>query len=361
MPSFEEFVAEIRPLWDTRWLSNRGALHRRLESELGTRFQTSNIALFSNGHLALEAIIEAFELTGEVITTPFTFASTSHALVRKGLTPVFADIREEDFTLDPASIEALITPRTTAILPVHVYGNLCDVDEIQRIADQHGLKVIYDAAHSFGVTRNGRSSAMFGDASMFSFHATKVFHTIEGGAAVVKDPQLVERLYELQNFGITGPESISTVGGNAKLNELAAAMGLCNLRMLDDEIARRKTAYDTYRDRLDGVAGLYIPSIGEGVVHNYPYLPVQINPKRFGANRDEVFAALAVNGVGARKYFAPLVSEFDAYEGRFDPADTPIALRISREILALPLYANLSVEDVNYICDALLAAGVRQQ
>ena len=355
MPDFSEFVATIEPLWQSCWLSNRGPLHDELRTELGDRFENHNVALFSNGHLALEAIIDAFELTGEVITTPFTFASTSHALVRKGITPVFADIRESDFTLDPSSIERLITPRTSAILPVHVYGNICDVDEIQRIADKHGLKVIYDAAHAFDVVTDGRSAASLGDASMFSFHATKVFHTIEGGAAFVKDPELVERLYQLQNFGITGPDSVESVGGNAKLNEFAAAMGLCNLRSLNDEIGRRKQVYETYVQRLGEVDGLYIPSIADNVSHNYSYLPLRVQAAQFGADRDTVFSALASAGVGARKYFAPLVSEFDAYQGQFDPAETPIALQVSREILALPLYADLSVDDVHYVCDAILA------
>lgn len=359
MPDFDEYVEMIRPLWESRWLTNYGSLHNTLAIELCESFGAEDVALFANGHLALEAIIDAMGLHGEVITTPYTFASTSHALVRKGITPVFADIRADDYTLDASLIEALITPRTTAILPVHVYGNICDAAEIQRIADKHGLKVIYDAAHAFGVTVNGENSANFGDSSMFSFHATKVFHTIEGGAAFVKDPELARKLRLLQNFGIDGPESVVSVGGNAKLNEFAAAMGLCNLRVLEDEVARRKAADGVYRSRLIGVPGLYIPEIREGVVHNYSYMPVRIDPERFGADRDEVMLRLSAAEIGARRYFAPLVSEYEAYAGRFDPEATPVALQVSREILALPLYADLTVAEVNVICDEVLAAGGR--
>ena len=238
IPEFEEYCNEIRSIWDSHWLTNMGEKHQRLEAELKEYLGVQNVALLTNGHLALENIIEAMGLKGEIITTPFTFASTTHAITRIGCTPVFCDINPDDYTIDVTKIESLITDKTVAIMPVHVYGNLCDVDAIDRIAKAHGLHVFYDAAHAFGVRRGGVSSAAFGDVSMFSFHATKVFHTIEGGALCYSDGALEQRLKDLKNFGIHGPESVPFVGGNAKMNEFCAAMGLCNLRHLDAEIAK---------------------------------------------------------------------------------------------------------------------------
>ena len=227
MPPFEEYCEEISSLWQSHWLTNMGVEHEKLEAALKEKLGVANLALFTNGHNALECVLEAMELPvhGEVITTPFTFASTTHAIVRKGLTPVFADIRPSDLTLDPESVERLVTARTCAIVPVHVYGNLCDVDAIQEVADRHGLKVIYDAAHAFGVEREDVSAAAFGDAAMFSFHATKVFNTIEGGCVCFRDPALYDALNRWKNFGIAGPEDVVHVGGNAKMNEFCAAMG----------------------------------------------------------------------------------------------------------------------------------------
>ena len=242
IPEFEEYCNEIRSIWDSHWLTNMGEKHQRLEAELKEYLGVQNVALLTNGHLALENIIEAMELKGEIITTPFTFASTTHAIVRCGCTPVFCDIDPTDYTIDAGKLESLITDKTVAIMPVHVYGNLCNVEEIDRIAKKHGLKVIYDAAHAFGVTKNGISSACFGDAAMFSFHATKVFNTIEGGALCFKDEALAQRIRDLKNFGIQGPEDVEYIGGNAKMNEFCAAMGLCNLRHLDGWIAERKLA-----------------------------------------------------------------------------------------------------------------------
>lgn len=356
MPSLDEFVAEIAPLWDSRWLTNRGAKHRELEAALNDYLDVERTVLFANGHLALEALIDAFELTGEVITTPFTFASTTHALVRRGLTPVFADIDPDDYTLDPASIESMITESTSAIMPVHVYGSLCDVDAIQRIADEHGLKVIYDAAHAFGVTRDGVGVGSFGDASMFSFHATKVFHTIEGGGATMKDPEIATRLRALQNFGIAGPDSVPHVGGNAKMNEFAAAMGLCNLRHIDEEIAARARVTERYRERLGGLDGIHLVAPQQNTVPNHAYFPVRVDDEVFGVNRDGVFDLLADHHVHARKYFAPLTSDFECYDGVFDSSLTPIARRVSTQILALPMYSTLSGEDVDRICDVISSA-----
>lgn len=354
MPSFEEYCEEIRPLWESRFLTNMGDKHQELEKGLAEYLDAENITLFTNGHLALENIITAMGLKGEIITTPFTFASTTHAIVRCGCTPVFCDIREDNYTMDPAKIEALITDKTVAIIPVHVYGNLCDTDAIEAIAKKHGLKVIYDAAHAFGVRKNGFSAARFGDASMFSFHATKVFHTVEGGAVCYGDSSLKVVMNDLKNFGIHGPESTPAVGGNAKFNEFCAAMGICNLRHIDDEIAKRGKVYDCYMARLAGVPGLKLSPVAEGVRSNYAYFPVVFEDYRY--TRDEVYDILAKEDILARKYFYPLTTAFECYEGRpgFDPEATPVAKRISESVLCLPMYADLDLETVNKICDLIL-------
>lgn len=366
MPPLEEYVDEIAPLWESHWLTNMGTEHRKLEAALKERLETPNVCLFTNGHNALECILEALGLPagGEVVTTPFTFASTTHAIKRKGLTPVFADVRDADCTLDPESIEAAITPRTCAIVPVHVYGALCDVDAIQAIADRHGLKVVYDAAHAFGVRHlcaDGawRSAAAFGDASMFSFHATKVFNTIEGGAVCFKDSALYDVLSQWKNFGITGPEDVEYVGGNAKMNEFCAAMGVCNLRHLDGEVAKRRAVAERYWERLEGIPGVRVFRPAEGVEHNYAYLPVLFDPEGFGATRDDVFEALDAAGVGARKYFYPLVSDYACYRSVYSSDCTPVAKRMATQVLTLPMYADLALEDVDRICDVVAETGRR--
>lgn len=361
MPTLDEYVEEIAPLWESHWLTNMGVKHKKLEAMLKERLGVGNLALFTNGHNALECILEAMALpaSGEVITTPFTFASTTHAIVRKGLTPVFADVMPGNLTLDPESIEKMITPRTCAIVPVHVYGNLCDVDAIREIADRHGLRVIYDAAHAFGVEREcaggeWKSAAAFGDASMFSFHATKVFNTVEGGCVCFKDERLYPLLNQWKNFGITGPEDVEYVGGNAKMNELCAAMGVCNLRHLDGEIEKRRKVAERYWERLEGAPGVTAFKPGEGVRHNYAYLPVLFDSQVFGATRDDVFDALDAVGVGARKYFYPLVSDFACYRSVYTSDRTPVAKKAAAQVLTLPMYADLALADVDRICDAVL-------
>ncbi len=353
MPSYKAYVEEIKELWNSRWITNMGAKHQQLEAELLEYLKTPNVTLFTNGHLGLEMAIAAFELTGEVITTPFTFASTTHAIVRNGLAPVFCDINPDDYTLDVDKLESLITDRTSAIAPVHVYGNLCNVQEIDRIAKKYNLKVIYDAAHAFGVTVDGESVANFGDASMFSFHATKVFHTIEGGAVTYKDDTLSEKLNSLKNFGLTDPESVEYVGGNAKMNEFQAAMGLCNLRHVDEEIAKRKAVFERYMDRLSGTKGLILSELPKGVKGNYAYFPVVFDGYKL--NRDQVFEKLRTNSIYARKYFYPLTNSFTCYQGRFDVGATPKAKYIADRVLTLPLYADLSLEDVDRICNVILS------
>lgn len=361
MPPMEEYFEEVAPLWKSHWLTNAGEKHRELEWALVERLKVGNVSLFSNGHSALECAIEALGLGSdgrdEVVTTPYTFASTTNAIFRKGLRPVFADVRQEDCTLDPERVEAAITPRTCAIVPVHVYGSLCDVDAIQEIADRHGLAVLYDAAHAFGVERldpasgEWRGAASYGDASMLSFHATKVFNTIEGGAVCCADSTLKSVMEEWRNFGLEAPEADAHPGGNAKMNEFCAAMGLCNLRHLDGELAKRAAVEARYREGLGGVSGLRLLEPQEGIRPNHAYMPVFFE-EAFGADRDEVMTVLAERGIGARRYFFPCTNE-SPWVGRagIDPGDTPVAHGLSREVLTLPQYADLALEDVDMICE----------
>lgn len=352
LPPLEEYVEMLKPIWDSAWLTNMGAYHEEFKSRLKEYLKVANLELFVNGHMALELAIQALKLEGEVITTPFTFASTTHAIVRNGLTPVFCDINEQDYTMDVTKLERLITDKTSAIVPVHVYGNVCDVEQIQKLADQYGLKVIYDAAHTFGETFDGHGIGEFGDISMFSFHATKVFHSIEGGAAVFRDPELASRLYQLKNFGITGYETVEYVGSNGKMNEFQAAMGLCNLRHVDGEIAKRKKLVERYRERLGDIPGIRLCQENPRVKYNYAYMPVVFDG--YKKDRDQIFAALAEYNIHARKYFYPCVNEYDCYREQFAGASTPMAARISRQVLTLPLYADLPIETVDKVCDIIL-------
>ena len=354
MPSMEEYIEEIRSIWDSHWLTNMGEKHKALQAELQKYMGVPAGELLTNGHMALELSLQAMNLQGEVITTPFTFASTTHAIVRNGLEPVFCDIDPETYTMDVTQIERLITDRTCAILPVHVYGNICNIEEIERIAHKYGLKVLYDAAHTFGETYKGQGIGNFGDASCFSFHATKVFNTIEGGAVCYRDPDMGRRLYELKNFGIHGPEEVDAVGANAKMNEFCAAMGLCNLRHVDEEIAKRRAVVERYREHLEGVDGLRLNVQQPEVRSNYAYFPVVFDENLFGASRNEVMDALAQNGIGARKYFYPLTNTFECFHGKYDVDATPVALHVAKRVLTLPLYADLSMEDVDRICKIVL-------
>ena len=352
MPGYEEYCEEIRQLWDSRWLTNMGTKHQQLEGDLKHYLNTPYVTLYANGHLALENVLAAFDFPrgGEVITTPFTFASTTHAIVRSGLKPVFCDVNPVDYTLDVTKIGSLITEKTVAILPVHVYGNLCDVEAIADIAQKHNLTVIYDAAHAFGVVKDGVSAANFGDAAMFSFHATKVFHTIEGGAVTYGDESLQQKLNEWKNFGIRNQKTVVYPGGNGKMNEFAAAMGICNLRHLDGEIAKRKLVAERYRERLENVPGIRLCPQQEGVTSNYAYFPVVFDG--YKETRDEIQEKLAAHEIIARKYFYPLTNSFACYD--FNPGETPVAAYISARVLTLPLYADLSVEDADRICDVIL-------
>ena len=352
MPGFEEYCEEIKELWDTHFLTNMGVKHRQLEKELEAYLDVPHAVLFTNGHLALENAIAYYQFPegSEVITTPFTFVSTTHAIVRNGLKPVFCDVKEDDFTIDPDQIESLITDKTVAIVPVHVYGNLCDTDRIREIADRHGLRVIYDAAHAFGVRRNGTGAANFGDMSMFSFHATKVFNTIEGGAVCFRDPAAEETLNHMKNFGISGLEECVHIGGNAKMNEFQAAMGICNLRHVDEEIAKRSRVSAKYDEILGKIPGLRLNQIRKDITPNYAYYPVIFDDYKY--SRDEVYQKLRENGILSRKYFYPLTSDFSCYSDT-DRGDTPAARYLASHVLTLPMYADLDLKDVERICEII--------
>ena len=352
LPPFEEYVDEIKSLWDTRWLSNMGEKHNRLERQLSDFLRTPNISLFTNGHSALEVAIGALNLTGEVITTPFTFVSTTHAIVRNGLTPVFCDINPDDYTIQVESIEELITEKTSAIIPVHVYGNLCNYDEIERIANKYDLKVIYDAAHAFGVTYNGKGVANFGDVSMFSFHATKVFNTIEGGALTFNDSRLEKVFQAFKNFGITGQDSVEYIAGNFKMNEFQAAMGIINLKYVEKNIKNRKRVYNKYFELLSDIKGIKLNNLQEGVESNYAYFPVVFDG--YKRSRDEVLETLKNHNIFGRKYFYPLTKDFSCYNTHYDNVMTPTASYISDRILTLPLYPDLELEKVEEICNLII-------
>ncbi len=353
MPSYDEYCEMIKPIFESGHLTNMGPLHNEFADKVCNYLGADNISLFTNGHLALSVAIKALGLKGEVITTPFTFASTTHAIVENGLTPVFCDVMEDTYTIDADKIEELITDKTSAIIPVHVYGNVCDVKKIDKIAKKHNLKVIYDAAHVFGVKIGDRGIASFGDISMFSFHATKVFNTIEGGCLTYSDKNLTDKISSYRNFGITSPESVDMTGTNAKMNEFQAAMGLCNLTHIDDELLKRAKVEERYRERLSLQNGIKLCPIQDGVKQNHAYFPVFFDKEVFGKSRDEVTDILAQKNIFARKYFYPLTNEFSCYKGIFR-GETPIAKRISENILCLPMYADLSIDEVDYICDTIL-------
>ena len=357
LPPFEEYTSLIQKIWDNRWLTNSGPLHNQLQNDLAAYLNLTkeNISLFTNGHQALEAAIHALNLPkgSEVITTPYTFASTTHAIVRSGLIPVFCDISLEDYNIDVTKIEELITENTSAILPVHVYGTPCNVNKIQEIADKHNLKVIYDAAHAFGVTLNGRALCSFGDASMLSFHATKVFNTVEGGAIIFRHAEAAAAADRYKNFGMEGQEDFVEAGSNAKMSEFHAAMGICNLRHIEESIAARKKVCEAYDAALGSVAGLKILERAEDVVSNYAYYPVLVEDS-FPLSRDELADVLREHEIFSRKYFYPIVTEFSCYKGMYPFAEDSVAKYVSERILCLPLYDTMTDEDVGYIISRIV-------
>lgn len=354
MPSYEEYIEAIKPLWDSHWLTNMGQYHKQLEKELKDYLDVPELSLMVNGHMALEMAIQAFDFPegSEVITTPFTFISTTHAIVRNHLQPVFCDVKACDGTIDESKIEDLITEKTVAILPVHVYGNVCNIDEIQKIADKYSLKVIYDAAHAFGVKYKGKGIGSYGDASIFSFHATKVFNTIEGGAVTFSDHKIYEKLYNLKNFGIHGEELVVEVGANAKMNEFCAIMGLCNLKHIDEVIRERKIRFERYVERLKAVKGIRFLEKSEDVVNNYAYCPVIIEDE-YPLTRDELYDLLRENNIFPRKYFYPLTSDQACFKNKYKKVELDVARDLSKRVLVLPFYAEMEMGVLEDICELI--------
>lgn len=355
LPPFSEFSKEIEKIWESRWLTNMGPLHEEFKKGLTEYLKVKNTTLCSNGHLALEIALKALELEkdGEVITTPFTFASTTHAIVNCGLKPVFCDIEMQTYNLDASKIEKLITEKTVAIMPVHVFGNPCNVDKIEEIAKKYNLKVLYDAAHAFGVEIKDRGIGSFGDISMFSLHATKVFNSIEGGALTYNNSDLQKKLRLYKNFGITGPETVEAVGLNCKMNEFQAAMGIVNLRYIDEQIQKRKDITNRYRTHLNSIEGISFIHDLEDVKHNYSYFPIVIDEEKFGKTRDELFGELQNYNIFTRKYFYPLITDFDCYKEEYKNIELKNAKYISDRVLTLPMYGDLELEIVDYICEAI--------
>lgn len=354
MPPYEEYIEAIKPLWDSHWLTNMGEYHQELERKLREYLDVPELSLMVNGHMALELAIQVMDFPqgSEIITTPFTFVSTTHAIVRNGLKPIFCDVKLNDGTIDETKIEDLITEKTMGIIPVHVYGNVCNVEEIQRIANKYNLKVIYDAAHAFGVKYKGKGIGNYGDASIFSFHATKVFNTIEGGAVSFSDPSLYGRLYNLKNFGIRGEELVTSIGVNAKMNEFSAIMGLCNLKYMETVLEKRREIYEIYQRGLEGIEGIRIFKRRKGTVPNYSYVPILIE-ERYPQNRDEVYALLKGEKIFTRKYFYPLTSDQACFKNKYSNSYLENARQLSGEVLVLPLYENLDREVVFRIIEIL--------
>ncbi len=356
LPPIEEYKKEIEKIWETNWLTNSGPLHEKFNKEIKSYLNVKESTLFVNGHIALELAIKVFEFPkgSEVITTPFTFASTTHAIVNSGLTPVFCDIKLDDFTIDAQKIESLITEKTVAIVPVHIFGYPVDVYMVKKIADKYNLKVIYDAAHSFGVKIDDVDIGNFGDISMFSFHATKVFHSIEGGVLTYGDEKLKNRLDLYKNFGVNTPDSVDIVGINGKMNEFQAAMGVVNLRYVDSEINRREKIINFYRENLKNIAGIRYLEDKIFLKHNYAYFPIIVDEKKFGITRDILHEELKKYNIFTRKYFYPLITDFGCYKGLYETSHLINAKHISDRVLTLPLYTQLKESDIDYISLAIV-------
>jgi dTDP-4-amino-4,6-dideoxygalactose transaminase len=355
LPPLEEYIEYLRQIWESKIITNNGPFHEQFEKSLADYLGVKYISLFSNGTLALITALQALRIAGEVITTPFSFVATTHSLWWNNIKPVFVDIEPDQFNIDPEKIEAAITPQTTAIMPVHVYGNPCKVDEIQKIADRYGLKVIYDAAHAFGVKINGNSVLNYGDLSVLSFHATKVFNTIEGGAIICHDAKMKQRIDYLKNFGFADEVTIVAPGINAKMNELQAAYGLLQLKYIDEYINRRKYIASLYRQQLSGIKGIHFFEDIEGVRHVYPYFPILINAANYGYTRDEVYEYLKKKGIFGRRYFYPLISQFPTYRGlpSAKPENLPIATKVADQVICLPIYPSLEFAFIGKIVEIL--------
>lgn len=361
LPPLEEFIEYLKQIWKNKILTNNGPFHQQFEKELATYLGVKYISIFSNGTLALITALQALRITGEVITTPFSFVATTHSLWWNNIKPVFADIEPFYFNLDPEKVEAAITPQTTAIMPVHVYGNPCNLEAFQRIADTYGLKLIYDAAHAFGVKVKGESVLNFGDLSVMSFHATKVFNTIEGGAIICHDEKTKQRIDYLKNFGFADETTVIAPGINAKMNELQSAYGLLQLKYVDDWISNRKKIKSIYRYHLKVIKGIRCIEDIAGVDHAYSYFPILVDVEEYGLTRDELYEELKKYNIFGRRYFYPLISQFPTYRG-LSSAKTdnlPVATKISEKVICLPIYPTLSIEDVERIINIIIHAGSR--
>ena len=358
LPPLEKYCEGLKEIWDNQWLTNNGPVLQRYREELKNYFETGNICLFNNGTLALQIALQGMGITGEVITTPFTFVATTHALYWNKIRPVFCDIEPDTFTLDPAKVEALITPWTTAILAVHVFGRPCRMNELADIAKRHNLALIYDAAHAFGVRVNGRPIGHYGDLSMFSFHATKLYHSIEGGMLTFKDSGFSSTFKYLKNFGFKNETEVVMPGTNAKMNEMQALMGSLMLKYMDTIIEKRKCIYEIYHERLSEVPGIrFSPEPESNVAYNYAYVPVQVDEKEFGMSRDALYEKLKEYNVFARRYFYPLLNEFACYQSV--PVSKPLdaAVKASKKIITLPIYVDLHEDSVHQICEILVGIG----
>ena len=355
LPPLEEVNHEMEEIWASKWLTNNGPKLQILEKELRQLLKVPNISLFNNGTIALMVAVSSLRVLGEVITTPFTFPATPHVLFWNGITPVFCDIDDKSMNIDADKIEQMITPRTTAILGVHVYGTPCNVQRIQEVADRYGLKVIYDAAHAFNTAIDGIGIGNFGDISMFSFHATKLFHTAEGGALTFKDMNLEQRIALLRNFGIKNEEEVAMLGINGKMNEIQAALGLVNLRYIKAEREKRQKITDTYNKCLGDIKGISLNELPNNITNSYQYYVIRINQEKFGISRDEVHKRLKEYNVFSRKYFYPLCSDYACYKQlpSADPGNLPVARKVAKEVLCLPLYGDLDIPSVGKICEII--------
>ena len=354
LPPLEEFRKGLEEIWERAWLTNDGPLVRKFRDLLLQFCGVDHASLFTNGTLSLQLALQGMGISGDVITTPYTFVATTHALFWNRLRPVFVDIEPTYYSLDPDRIEAAITPWTTAILAVHVYGQPCRLEELQRVARKHGLKLLYDAAHAFGVEVEGKSIARFGDLSMFSFHATKVFHSIEGGMLTFREPELQRRLDYLKNFGFENETEVVMPGTNAKMSEFQALMGILLLAHMEEMIEKRRNLTLLYRHRLAGIPGICLPALpAPGVRYNYAYMPIEVDEEAFGMSRDDLYQKLHEYNVIARRYFYPIVPDFPCYRHIFRDADLGVARRVASRILVLPLYTELRIDEVERICDML--------
>ncbi len=363
LPDLDDFHALLKEIWDSRWITNNGRFHQQLEAELASYLKVPYISLFTNGTLPLVTALQALDIKGEVITTPYSFVATTHSLWWNGITPVFADIDPATCNIDPDKIEAAITPRTTAIMPVHCYGTPCDIERIKDIADRHGLRVIYDAAHAFGVKKDGAPVLSAGDMSAISFHATKVYNTIEGGALITHSSEMKQRVDYLKNFGFANEVTVVGPGINSKMDEIRAAYGILNLRQIDQAIARQKEIDGIYREELKDVPGIRLLEIDKRVKHNHSYFPIFIDESRYGMSRDSLYELMQKENIYGRRYFYPLISSFEPYCSlpSASAGNLPNAVRAAETVICLPMHSGLSPADIGRVIDTIKNNALKKQ